>query len=145
MPARPRRDPYANFNFLVEIDGSTVGGFTECSGLVAETAVIEYREGSDRAGVRKLPGLTRYSNVVLKRGVTTSRELFEWHRRIAEGELDRRTVVLSLLDESRNVVLRARLRDAWPCKWEGPVLHAKGNEVAIESLELTHEGLELDD
>lgn len=75
MANASRNDPYRTFNFLVEIDGVTAAGFSECSGLSTETEVIEYREGSDRGGVRKLSGLTKYSNIVLKRGITASRDL----------------------------------------------------------------------
>jgi phage tail-like protein len=139
-----RHDPYAAFNFLVEIDGSTVAAFTECSGLSTETDVIEYREGSDPDRVRKLPGLTRYTNVVLKRGIAGDGRLWAWRKQIIDGLPDRRVVLISLLDQARGAVLRMRLSEAWPCKWEGPWLKAKSNELAIETLELAHEQLEVD-
>ena len=142
--ARRDTDPYGAFNFLVEIDGLTVAGFSECSGLSAETAVIEYREGSDKGGARKLPGLTKFGNITLKRGLTTSRELWQWHRTVVTGDVERRTVRIVVLDEARNPAASYRIVEAWPVKYEGPRLKATGNEVAIETLEIAHEGLELE-
>jgi phage tail-like protein len=142
--ANARNEPYGAHNFLVEIQGVALAGFSDCSGLSSETEVIEYREGSDPSRVRKLPGLTKYGNVVLKRGITRSRDLWNWRKAIVDGQIDRRTVSVILLDEARQEVMRANLYEAWPCKWTGPTLRATGNEVAIETLELTHEGLELE-
>lgn len=139
-----RQDPYAAFDFLVEIDGLTVGGFSECRGLSAEIDVIEYREGGDRGGIRKLPGLTRYSNIVLKRGITASRELWQWFRATATGAADRRTGRIVLLDRDRNPVAAFRFVEGWVARWEGPHLRAAGNDVAIETLEIAHEGLDLE-
>ena len=144
MARASRNDPYGAFNFLVEIDGVTAGGFSECSGLSTETDVIEYREGSDRGGVRKLPGLTKYSNIVLKRGITASRDLWNWRRVVINGGVDRRSGSIIIVGEDRNPVATIRFREGWPSKWEGPKLNAKGNEVAIETLEISHEGLEFD-
>jgi phage tail-like protein len=139
-----RDDPYGAYNFLVEIDGLTIAGFSECSGLGAETTVIEYREGSDKGGVRKLPGLTRFTNVTLKRGLSTSRELWQWHRSVVAGTVERRTCRIVVLDEAHAPVARYHLENAWPVKYEGPRLKATGNEVAIETLEIAHEGLGLE-
>ena len=136
-----RVDPYKNFNFVVEIDGLTVAGFSECSGLSSEVDVIEYREGRD-GSVRKLPGLARFGDVTLKRGITKSNELQSWHRNILNGVPDRKDVVVILLDDEKNPVVVWRLSHAFPRKWEGPDLRADGNEVAIETLELCCEGLE---
>jgi phage tail-like protein len=142
--AHARNDPYGGYNFVVEIEGVAQAGFAECSGFTSETAVIDYREGSDPSRVRKLPGVTKYGNVVLKRGITRSRDLWLWRKAIVDGQIDRRSVSVILLDEARQEVMRANLFSAWPCKWTGPTLRATGNEVAIETLELTHEGLEIE-
>lgn len=138
-----RDDPYGAFNFLVEIDGVTVAGFTECSGLSAQTAIIEYREGSDRGGVRKIPGLTTYPNIVLERGLTGNRDLWQWYQAIVKGALDRRSGQIILLDAERNPVTTFKFINGWIAKWEGPALVASGNEVAIETIEIAHEGLEV--
>ena len=136
-------DPYRNFNFRVEIDAVTVAAFSEVSGLTAETAVVEYRSGEMLGGTRKLAGLTKYTNVTLKRGMTQNLELWNWYRNVVEGKTDRRSASIVLLNEAHQEVLRWNIVKAWPCKWEGPALNARHNEVAIEILELAHEGLEL--
>jgi phage tail-like protein len=145
MPASQRDDPYKVFNFLVEIDNVTRAFFKEVSGLESETAVIEYRAGSDKTNtVRKLPGLTKYANIVLRRGITQDAELWNWRKAIVDGQVDRRNGAIVLLDDELNAVVRWSFRDGWICKWEGPALNASANEIAIETIEIAHEGLELD-
>ena len=140
MPAE-NGNPYKNFNFLVEINEVTVGGFAECSGLESETEVIEYREGSEAATVRKLSGLTRYSNIVLARGVTDSKELWEWRKKIMDGDVERRDGAIILLNDHREEVAKWRFREGWPCRMYGPDLNAVESDVALEELEICHEGL----
>jgi phage tail-like protein len=143
MAKNTRNDPYGRFNFLLEIDGVAMAGFTEVSGLTTETSVIEYREGSDRTPARKLPGLTKYSNIVLKRGWTKDRALWDWRKTVVDGAVRRANGSIILLGDNRQPVARWNFREAWPCKWEGPALNAKSSEVAIETLELAHEGFDL--
>jgi phage tail-like protein len=145
MATGDRIDPYAQYNFLVEIDGVTRAGFTEVGGLTTEQDIVEYREGNETATVRKLPGLRKYSNITLKRGFTQDRELWNWRKTTIDGLTERRTGSIVLLDEARNVVLRWNFFAGWISKWEGPGLNATSNETAIESLEIAHEGLELVD
>ncbi|MGH2572142.1 MAG: phage tail protein [Actinomycetota bacterium] len=143
MPAR--QDPYRAMNFRVEIDGIAAALFSECTGLESSIDVVEYREGADSSlSVRKLPGLRKYSNITLKRGVTEDKELYRWHRNILNGELDRRNGSIVLQDDQRNDVLRWTFRSGWICRYEGPALSAKSSEVAMETIEICHEGLELD-
>ena len=143
--AGARRDPFKNYSFLVEIDGIASSAFKSVSGLAAEAEVIEYREGSDPvSSSRKLPGRVRYPNVRLSRGLTASRDLWDWWETVVNGTVERRNVAITLLDDSRTPVLRWLLRDAWVAKFEAPELDASANEVAIETLELAHERLELD-
>ena len=145
MAQSQRDDPYKAFNFLVEIDGITVAAFCEVSGLESETAVIEYRVGTDKANsVRKLPGLTKYANIVLKRGITQNRDLWNWRKAIEEGTPDRRSGAIILLDDERREVVRWHFSDGWIAKITGPDLNAKANDVAIETIEIAHEGLTLD-
>ena len=139
--APQRRDPYKVFKFRVEIDGLTAAAFTEVSGLESETFVVEYRTGSEH-GVRKLPGLTKYSNIVLKRGITQDAELWTWRQRVIDGNLDRHNGSIILQDDSGQDQVRWNFRNGWPCKLHGPLLNARGNDVAIETLEIAHEGLE---
>lgn len=135
-------DPYNNFNFLIEIDGITRGAFHECSGLDSTIDVIEHREGGENTTLRKLPGLTKFSNIVLKRGITDDRELYDWHLQAIRGEIARKNGSIILLNRSRQEIARWNFVRAWPTKWTGPSLTAEGNDVAIEQLDLAHEGLE---
>jgi phage tail-like protein len=148
MPDGKRNDPYGQFNFIIEIDGVVKGGFSEASGLTTDSNIIEYREGNEQHGTtRKLPGLIKYNNIVLKRGWTKDRSLWEWRKTVIDGKTltsnARKSGAIVLLDEARNEALRWNFREGWPSKWEGPALNGKTSEVAIETLEIAHEGLEL--
>ena len=144
MATGQRNDPYRSFNFRVEIDGLTVGSFSECSGLTSDGDAVDYREGTDLPlNVRKLVGLRKYSNISLKRGYTQNRELWDWYRNIVNGVADRRNGTIILMDEERKDVLRWDFENGWPNKIEAPAFKATGNEVAIESIEIVHEGLKL--
>jgi phage tail-like protein len=137
-----RVDPFRNFNFLVEIDGITQASFTECTGLDATTEVIETREGGSNTTVRKLPGKTTYTDITLKWGMNASDELWRWRQDVINGTVTRRNGSIVLYDlPNRAEVARWNFVSAWPSKWEGPALNAKGNDVAIETLVLAHEGI----
>ena len=142
MATGTRVDPYRNFSFLVEIDGITQAGFSDCSGFGASTDPIEYREGGETKTVRKLPGLTKYPNITLKWGLTDSRELYDWYRDVVNGKIARKSGSIILLDLEGNEKVRWNFFEAWPTKWDGPDFTAKGNDVAIETLELVHERIE---
>lgn len=135
-------DPFGNYNFLVEIDGITRAAFQEVSGLDATIDVIEHREGGEVTTVRKLPGMTKYSNITLKWGMTDDRDLYDWHRQTVQGLIERRNGSIVLLDRTGSEVARWNFIRAWPTKYAGPDLNAEGNDVSIETLELAHEGLE---
>ena len=139
----PLFDPFASFNFLVEIEGIIQGGFSECTGLTSETEAIEYRNGDEDFTPRKLPGIKKFGNVTLKRGVVAGQELLEWRKTVTDGDIDRHNVTISILDEQRNAQISYNLRDAWPAKWNGPDLKGNANEIAVETLEICHEGVEL--
>jgi phage tail-like protein len=136
-----RHDPYKAFNFRVEIDG-LAASFSHVSGLESEVEAIDYREGGEEARVRKLPGLRKYSNIVLERGITKDLELWNWHKQVLDGDVQRRNGSIVLLDDQGHDQVRWNFVNSWPCKYIGPTLDAKSNEVAIEALELAHEGLE---
>ena len=145
MATGERRDPYRSFNFQLEIDGVPLGAFSECSGLTAEGDAVDYREGTDiPLNVRKLVGLRKYTNLTLKRGYTQDKALWAWFGNIVNGIPDRRNVTIILMNEQRQPVLRWHAENAWINKIEGPSLKASGNEVAIESVELVHEGLSIE-
>ncbi len=142
MASGSRTDPYKNFNFLVEIDGITVAGFTECTGLESETEVIEYREGNEASTLRKLPGLTDYSNITLRRGVTDNKELYNWRKSVIDGQTERKSGSIILLNDKQEEVARWNFKQGWPCYMAGPDLNALESEIAIEALEICHEGFE---
>lgn len=141
MATATRNDPYSNFNFVVQIEGISEANFTECSGLCSQTEVITYREGG-QFGVRALPGRTSYSAITLKRGITADLSLWNWYKATAEGRPDRRNGAIILLDGERKEVARWNFRNGWPAKYCGPALNAAGNDIALETLEIVHEGLE---
>jgi phage tail-like protein len=142
MGTAQRIDPIPNLNFLVEIDGITRAAFQTVSGFDSTIDVIEHREGGDNLTPRKLPGQTKHANIVLKWGLTADDELYRWHRDAVRGNLQRKNGSIILLDRAGREVVRWNFYNAWPSKWDGPDLNAEGNDVAIETLELAHEGIE---
>lgn len=142
MANAARVDPYRNFNFKLEIQGITQAGFTDCSGFSASNDPIEYREGGHVSSARKLPGMTKYSNITLKWGLTDSRELYDWFRDVVNGKIDRRNGSIIVRDLDGTEKARWDFFDAWPTKFDHPDFSAKSNEVAIETLELVVERLE---
>jgi phage tail-like protein len=145
MATDKRADPFRGYNFELQIDNITTGAFSEVSGLTAEGDSVDYREGTDvQSNVRKLIGMRKYTNVVLKRGYTTDKSLWQWYANIANGIPDRRNVTIVLMNELREPVLRWNAENAWINKIEGPSFKASSNDVAMESVELIHEGLELE-
>ncbi len=141
MPIAERNDPYQSFRFLVEIHGLIVGGFSEVSGLQAETETEEIREGGVNDHVHKLPKITKYPNITLKRGITDSDILWRWHRDTINGKIERRTGYVILLDSEGSEKWRWTFEDAYPVKWTGPDFRADNNAVSIEALELAHNGI----
>jgi phage tail-like protein len=141
--ARRDTDPFASFNFSLEIDGITKAGFSEVTGLNAEVNIIEYRDGKDGNTPRKLPGLFKQGNITLKRGVIQDAEMFKWFKTGMDGDIDRKqSISIVLLDEKRTEKVRWNLSQAWPSKYIGADMKANANEIAIESLEICHEGME---
>ena len=138
-----RRNPYTAFNFIIEIEGITVAGFSECSGLNTETDIIEYRNGNEDITVRKLSGLKKFSNITLKRGITGGRELWDWRKLVMDGKTERRSGSIILLNEAREEVVRWNFFEGWPVKLDGPTLNAMSREVAIETLEIACEGIQI--
>jgi phage tail-like protein len=140
----PRHDPLRNFRFRVEIEGVVTAGFSEVLIGATTTDVIDYREGTDPPYVRKLSGLTKFGNITLKRGMTTSLDLFQWHRQIISGQLanSRRNVIIIVQDESGTDQGRFVVAEAWPVKYDPSDLNGQGNEVFVELLELANEGIE---
>ncbi len=142
MAVGDRKDPYRSYNFLVEIDGITRAGFQECSGLDTSQDPIEYREGTDPLTPRKLPGIVKFSNITLKWGLTDDVELYDWRKKVSDGTIERKNGSIVLMNDAGEEKARWNFREGWPTKWTGPSFNASGTDIAVESLEITHEGVE---
>ena len=140
----PELYPLPVFHFTVEWQGRRAG-FSEVTGLTQENQAIEYRDGEFREySSIKMPGLRKFTNIVMKRGIIKGdNQFFGWLSTIKLNTVDRRNLVISLLNEEHQPVMVWKVLKAFPVKVEGPQLKASANEVAIESVELAHEGLEL--
>lgn len=137
--------PLPAFHFEVTWGGAKAE-FSEVSGLTMENQAIEYRDGlSKEFSVRKMPGMPKFGNITLKRGIFKSdNDYFAWFNEIKMNTIERRDVTINLLDEKHEPVMAWKVKGAFPVKLEGPGLKATGNEVAIESLEFAHEGLTIE-
>ena len=133
--------PYANFRYMVEIDGLEAGGFSEVSGFDASIDVIEYREGDMVDTPSKMPGLKKYGNITLKQGVTDSTVMYDSIMLGVEGEVERKTLTITLLDATGAATASWQVINAWPTRYQAPDFNASASEVAIETLEIAHEGM----
>ena len=133
--------PYGKFRYKVEIDGITAGGFSEVTGFDASIDVMEYREGDMVQTPMKIPGLKKYGNITLKKGLADSMALYEWLDKGITGEVERKTITITLLDATESAVASWRVINAWPVKYPGPDFNATSSEVAVETLEVAHEGM----
>jgi phage tail-like protein len=137
-----RTDPFLGYNFAVEVEGLVAGGFNEVSGLEIQTEVQEYREGGVNAYIHKRAGPVKYpSNLILKRGMTDVRTLWYWYWDVMQGIVERKNVSVLLLDTTGAEAIRWNFEQAYPVRWVGPSLRATASEVAVETLELAHNGL----
>lgn len=153
----PRVDPYRSFNFLITLIDSAsslgslllplqlapVGGFSECSGLELGIDIEEYKEGGNNGAVLRFPTRAKWSNLRLKRGVALSDDLWQWHYDLAQGSVSRRDGVVTLQDEQQNPVKMWSFTRGLPIKWTGPSFNAMQSQVALEEIEIAHEGLTL--
>ena len=137
-----KEDPYLNFRFLLEIEGLIRGGFSDVSGLQAETETEDYQEGGVNSFVHKLLKGTKYPNLILKRGITNSDVLWEWHQDIVKGKIEPKNIFIIILDYEGQETLQWEFKEAYPVKWTGPEFKADGNNVGIETLELVHSGIQ---
>ena len=144
----PTEELFGSYNFLLEVTGITqdskiiVGGFKTVSGMDSETEVVEFKQGNDMV-VRKKPGRTTYANIVLERGYTATDDLWLWRKNIEDGEIDRRSGSIIVLDQDGTTeVARYNFYEAWPCKWYVPDMDADSSSMAIEKIELAVEKVE---
>lgn len=134
--------PYTRYRYRLEIDGIDVAGFSEVTGYDANIDVVEYREGNMLPPTPiKLPGLRKYGNITLKWGLTSSMDMYNWMSPSLDTDIERKTVTITLQDENDADVASWQIVNAWPVKYTAPEFNATASEVAIEQLELAHEGL----
>lgn len=136
-----RNDPYRNRSFRLEIDGIEQAGFNECTFGDTSVEVVEYREGTDPTHPRKLSGQTKYGDVTLKWGLTDNTDIYDWFIKVVEkGALgNRKNISIVLIDEAGDDKARWDLQECWPKKYDPTDFNAKGNDVAIETLEICTE------
>ena len=139
---------FGAYHFLLEVSGITaaqktiVGGFKTMSGMDSETEVIEFKQGNDKV-VRKKPGRTTYSNIVLERGFTATDDLWLWRKNIEDGVIDRRSGTITMLDQDlATIVAQYNFYEGWPCKWHVPELDSDKSAMAIERIEISVEKVE---
>jgi len=133
--------PHGKFRYKVEIDGLDAGGFSEVSGFDASIDVMEYREGDMVQTPMKIPGLKKYGNITLKQGLADSIVLYEWIIAGVNGAVERKTITITLLDAEEAPAASWQVINAWPTKYTAPDFNATSSEVAIETLEIAHEGM----
>jgi phage tail-like protein len=144
----PTEELYGSYHFLLEIQGVIndnkviVGGFKTVSGMDSETEIIEFKQGNDLI-VRKKPGRTTYSNIVLERGYTATDDLWQWRKNIEDGKIDRRAGSVIILDQDgQSEVARYNFYEGWTCKWNAPEMDADASSMAIEKIEISIEKVE---
>jgi len=141
-----QQDPLVSSWFGVEFQGQVVGAFRECTGLGSENEVVEYKASGQKGEfvIKKVPGRLKWNNITLKRGITDSMDMWQWRKLIEQGQVDqaRKNGTITMYNQQGRAVAKWNFINAWPSKLSGPSANAGNNEVAIEELELTHEGYE---
>ncbi|MEG1458960.1 MAG: phage tail protein [Acetivibrio sp.] len=133
--------PHGKFRYKVEIDGLDAGGFSEVTGFDASIDVIEYREGDMVQTPMKVPGLKKYGNITLKQGLVDSTVLYDWLIMGVEAAVERKTITITLIDSAGADAASWQVINAWPMKYTAPDFNATSSEIAVESLEIAHEGM----
>ena len=139
-------DPLVGAWFSIEFQGQVTGAFRECSGLGSENEVVEYKASGAKGEyvIKKVPGRLKWNNIVLRRGITDSMDMWKWRKLIEQGNVDsaRKNGTITMYNTQGTAVAKWNFTNAWPSRITGPSADAGANEVAIEELELTHEGYE---
>lgn len=145
MPSSRDTDPYGAHYFALELNGQQIAHFMECSGLKTVATVFEIEEGGLNGRTHKRPGQSRWENIVLRYATSASTELLEWRDEFVRDEFAAReganSGAIVLYDNAHKQIRRYSFTKAWPVSWEGPALNAGSSELAVESLEIAHEGI----
>jgi phage tail-like protein len=138
-------DLITTFKFGLQIDSVDMGFFKKCTGMESETEIIEHKEATEKGQmiIRKVPGAMKWADITLDRRIDTSQALWEWRKQVIEGDVDkaRRNGSVIAYDSTGGVIARFHFTAGWPSKWKGADFDASTNEVATESVTITHEGL----
>jgi len=142
----PEKDPLVSSWFGVEFQGQVVGAFRECTGLGSENEVVEYKASGQKGEfvIKKVPGRLKWNNITLKRGITDAMDMWQWRKLVEQGKINdaRKNGTITMYNQQGDAIAKWNFTNAWPSKLSGPSANAGNNEVAIEELELTHEGYE---
>lgn len=133
--------PHGKFRYKVEIDGLDAGGFSEVTGFDVSIDVMEYREGDGVTTPMKVPGLKKYGNITLRQGLVDSMVLYDWVVTGVNGAVERKTITITLLDEEESPAASWQVINAWPTRYTAPDFNASSSEIAVETLEVAHEGM----
>jgi phage tail-like protein len=140
------QDPLVSSWFGVEFQGQIVGAFRECTGLGSENEVVEYKASGQKGEyvIKKVPGRLKWNNITLKRGITDAMDMWQWRKLVEQGKISdaRKNGTITMYNQQGDPIAKWNFTNAWPSKLTGPSANAGNNEVAIEELELTHEGYE---
>lgn len=141
MPAE-RKDPFLRYNFVVEIEGLVAGGFQEVTGLQSEIEIQEYREGGLNDYIHRRAGPVKYgNNLILRHGVTDVKTLWNWYCNTTQGIIERRNLSVVLMDSKGQEKVRWNFAQAYPVKWAGPEFRSSAAEIAVQTVELAHNGI----
>ena len=154
MPATPylsarddalTEDPLLGFNFLLELDGAIAGYFTECSGVGSENEIIEHKvvDKSGHEVVRKIPGRLKWTDISLKRGVTSDLQIWKWREDVVKGNMKaaRKNATITMMDRTYKPVAKWHFTNAWPSKVSGPSFKSDDNNIGVEEVTIVHEGM----
>ncbi len=138
-------DPLVGFNFALEVQGAIKGLFSEVNGIGSESEIIEHKvvDGAGHDFVQKIPGRLKWSDIVLKRGITDNLDVWKWRKSVEEGNMKdaRKNGSIIMFDRNYEEMARWDFTNGWPAKVTGPSLKADSNEIAIEEMSITHEGI----
>jgi phage tail-like protein len=144
--ADTQKDPLVSAWFGLEFQGQVTGAFRECTGLGSENEVVEYKASGPKGEqvIKKVPGRLKWNNITLKRGITDSMDMWKWRKLVEEGEMTeaRKNGTVTMFNQKGDPIAKWDFFNAWPSKLNGPGANAANNEVAVEELEITHEGYE---
>lgn len=139
------RDPLAGFQYAIEVQGIIKGYFTECSGLGSEHELIEHKIVTEdgKEVIQKIPGRLKWQDITLKRGITDNMDIWDWRKQVEDGNVNdaRSNGSVIMFDQHLDEVARWNFENAWPLKVSGPSMKSDANEIGVEELTITHEGM----